>query len=512
MADPTGSGLPSPTPEQRRIAAAQFERANEVLATGNHDYAMQLLGTCCTLDPANLIYRKALRLTQRAKYGNNLRGSRFALLTTSAARLRMKAALRAGDHVKVLEQAELILNRNPWDLGALSAMAEAFDALGLLDQAIWTLEQARPRDAENLKVNRALARLYERHGDFKRAIKVWQRIRKADPADVEAMQKVKDLAASDTIARGGYVEALGSEGATADSTARAAGKSGERTALGEETPTERSAEAESPVPPPPAHLAREAAPLVTRLTANPTSPDGYLQLAALYRRSSQLEAAAEVLTRGLAATANHFELATELADLEIEPFRQNLAVAEARLRDEPQDEELRRIRIRLLKEINTRELYLYRQKAERYPTELPHRLELGLRLLRAGQLDEAIRELQAARADSRHHWRALFYLGYAFKARNNARLAQRNFEDALQALPPDEEDMRKELLFQLATGAAEAGELSRALELAYELANLDFGYKDIGRLLDEWQAQAQGGAGGPDEAGRTDAGPPAAGP
>jgi tetratricopeptide (TPR) repeat protein len=483
--------LPSPTPEQRRIAAAQYERANEVLATGNHDYAMQLLTTCCTLDPANLIYRKALRLTQRARYGNNLRGSRFALLTTSAARLRMKAARRAGDHVKVLEQAEQILNRNPWDLGALTAMAEAFDAVGLLDQAIWSLEQARPKDADNLKVNRALARLYERSGDFNRAIKFWQRIGKIDPADVEAMQKVKDLAARDTIARGGYVAAL--VGEAPDGAGRPAGKSGERTALGEETPTERAAEAESPVPPPPAHLAREAAPLIARLRANPTAPDGYLQLAALYRRGSQLEAAAEVLARGLAATANHFELASELADLEIEPFRQNLAVAEDRLRVEPQDEELRRIRIRLLKEINTRELYLYRQKAERYPTEMAHRLELGLRLLRAGQLDEAILELQAARADPRQQWRALFYLGYAFKARNNGRLAQRNFEDALKALPPDEDEMRKELLFQLATGAAEAGELSQALELAYELANMDFGYKEIGRLLDEWQARAQGG-------------------
>jgi hypothetical protein len=35
--------------------------------------------------------------------------------------------------------------------------------------------------------------------------------------------------------------------------------------------------------------------------------------------------------------------------------------------------------------------------------------------------------------------------------------------------------------------------LPRALELGEELANLDFSYRDIGRLLDEWQARkAQG--------------------
>jgi hypothetical protein len=29
------------------------------------------------------------------------------------------------------------------------------------------------------------------------------------------------------------------------------------------------------------------------------------------------------------------------------------------------------------------------------------------------------------------------------------------------------------------------------VDLACELANLDFGYKDIGKLLDEWNAKVQ---------------------
>jgi hypothetical protein len=99
--------------------------------------------------------------------------------------------------------------------------------------------------------------------------------------------------------------------------------------------------------------------------------------------------------------------------------------------------------------------------------------------------------LQAARADPRQRWRALLYLGYCFKTRNNWRLAQRNFEEAMQNLPVGEDGTRKELLFQLAQGSAEAGDLSRAVELALDLANLDFGYRDIGRLLDEWQAKLQ---------------------
>ena len=48
------------------------------------------------------------------------------------------------------------------------------------------------------------------------------------------------------------------------------------------------------------------------------------------------------------------------------------------------------IKSRLLKEINTRELDLYRQKSDRFPTEQGHRLELGVRLRCRGSLPEAV--------------------------------------------------------------------------------------------------------------------------
>jgi tetratricopeptide (TPR) repeat protein len=225
----------------------------------------------------------------------------------------------------------------------------------------------------------------------------------------------------------------------------------------------------------------------TRLETDKTNVNAYLQLAALYRRVGLLEQARAVLNEGLAPTGNAFELAIELADLDIEPFRQNLVVTEEKLREAPNDEELRRIRLRLRKEVNTRELDFYRQKAERFPTELGLRFEVGVRLLRAGQHDEAIQMLQASRSDPRFRWQSMLWLGHCFKARNNWRLAQRNFEDALQNLPVGESAARKDLLFLLAQGFADEGDLTRAVDTGHELANLDFSYRDIGRLLDEWE-------------------------
>jgi Flp pilus assembly protein TadD len=464
--------VPPPTPEQHRIAAEQFQRANQVLDGGNHDYAIQLLLTCCKLEPANLTFRQALRKTQKAKYKNKGRGSAFAMITTSPGKARVMSAKRSGDYLRVLEAGEEILSQNPWDTKIQLDMAEAADALGLLDLAIWLLLQAREKEPNDAAVNRALARLLEKRGNFMEAVKLWELVRQAAPRDVEAQSKVKDLAAHDTITRGGYEQAVGdTTGKSADYIRGKLGDSGEHPIAD--------------------RVAQGAAPLLARIQADPTNIHGYLQLAAHYRRAGRIDDARQVIEKGLEPTANHFEMTCELADLQIEPFRQNLAATEHKLRADPKNEKLQQIRIGLMKEINSRELEWYRQKADRYPTDKSLRFELGIRLMRAWRWDEAIRELQGVRNDPRHHWQALMYLGYCFKGRNNWRLAQRNFEEALQNLPPGETDRRKELLFQLAHGSAEAGDLSKALELGYELANMDFNYRHIGQLIDKWQSRIQ---------------------
>ena len=529
MPDSNASSLPPPSAEHRRIAAGQFDRANQVIATGNYDYGIRLLLSCCKLDPANLTFRQALRRTEKTKYKNNLRGSMLAWLTTSTTRAKLKTARQRRDHLRVLELAEHVLAKNPWDTGAQMDQAEAAEALGLRDLAIWTLEQARQKNPRDLTLNRALARLYERRGNFTQAIALWDMIRRAAPADAEAQSKAKDLAANETIARGQYEQAVGGQGpaprtgshpaapragTTGSSTTHPVAPKPGTTASSASHPAAPSggpraarpqAGAPEPVAPPPEEepapavrdqvvlpgdrSAIEVTRLRARIDADPTNANAYLQLAGLYRRAGQLEEARTLLQQGLGPTGNNFDITLELADVEIEPFRRNLAHAEEKLRSHPHDDEVRKVRVRLLKEINTRELDLHRRKADRFPTEMVHRYELGVRLLRAGQVDEAIRELQAARSDPRHHWRSLLYLGYCFKSRNNWRLAKRNFEEALQGVPPNEEATRKEILFQLAHGSADDGDLAGAIDLGHELANLDFTYRDIGQLLDEWQTR-----------------------
>lgn len=478
--------IPTISPESRQIAAERFERANQVAASGNFDYAIQLLLTCCKIDPSNFLFRQTLRRTQKAKYNNNLRGSRLAFLTTMRSRAKLKAAKRMRDYWRVLELGEQILSRNPWDTGVQMDMAEAADAVGLLDHAIFFLDQARQKDPKDPTLNRALARLFEKRGNYTHAIGLWQLVKEKVPSDVEAAHKAKDLAASATIARGGYGDGSSERPLTPAASSSNAPRPGT-----EQMPAPESGDRAS----------REAAPILARLDTNPTDAHLYLQLANVYRRGNQPDRARAALEQGLGPTGNDFRLRIELMEMDLDIYRKNLDVADRRLakaeagedegRHSPDD--IRRIRNKLLREIASREIELVRLRADRFPQDLSHRLELGMKLAQADQIDEAIVELQQARKDPKFLWKAATQLGICFKRRNNWRLAQRNFEEALTQIPPGDEEGRKEILYHLSSGLAESGELQRAIDLGHDLANIDYGYRDIGRLLDEWQQRLDEG-------------------
>ena len=190
-------GLPV---EQLRSAAGQFERARQARDAGSESYALEMLLSCCRLDPANLLYRQTLRQVGRALADKDRPG----LLSALATRLRLKSARRRHDRLKVLEYGESLLVRNPADVGTQLVMAEAAEELGVKALALWLVEQAREQAPNNLAVLRRLAGLYEGLGKLSQALDVWQLIRKIDPSDAEAPRKLNALAASEVIARGGY--------------------------------------------------------------------------------------------------------------------------------------------------------------------------------------------------------------------------------------------------------------------------------------------------------------------
>jgi serine/threonine protein kinase len=199
--DPSLLGLRT---EHLRTAARQYHRAEEALANGNTDYAIELLLSCTKFDPVSIVYRQALRDASNAAAKLRRLGGWFASLATMPTRARLNAARLAGQYRKVLEDGEEVLVRHPTDVGTQLAMAEAAEELGLIHLAIWMLEELRQQHPRHLPAHRTLANMYEKRRQYSDAIAVWEAVRKVSPLNGEAARKIQDLAASETIARGGY--------------------------------------------------------------------------------------------------------------------------------------------------------------------------------------------------------------------------------------------------------------------------------------------------------------------
>jgi tetratricopeptide (TPR) repeat protein len=186
------------------------------------------------------------------------------------------------------------------------------------------------------------------------------------------------------------------------------------------------------------------------------------ELARLHERSGQFTRASEVrgaanvlslkreqLQRELAAQPGNFDVSWALADLNAEYFRRDFVIATQKLREKPDDPELQVIHERLAHEVQVREIALWQQKADRYPSEPAFRFQLGVHLLKAGQLDEALSAFEQIRGDPDWRWRSLVYAAYCHLNRRKWNLAKPLLEEALPLIP-EEESMRAEVQLLLA--------------------------------------------------------------
>ncbi|HMP61384.1 MAG TPA: hypothetical protein PKD86_18745 [Gemmatales bacterium] len=428
-------GLNPVSPYERRQAAQLYERARQALQQKQLDYAISLLAECCDLDPANVVARRTLRQTQRTKHGSPSQLGAASWFLTSLRRVRLRQAKLRGDHQAVLGHGEVILGRRPWDVPAQLAMATAAERLGLMEVAAVILELARMGDPREPRVARALALLYEKVGNYARAVPPGQVVAEEVPAGPDASRKVKALAASHTLRVGDYAgKALDEEGMIAV----------RRDAV--LTPAEQERQHHR-------QRDRDIDKLKELVARQPTQPQPYLRLADLLRAAGEAEAARETLEQGLQATQRHVDIQMSLIDLEIDPCRENLRLTLRRLEDDPDDAALQEQRARWEKEVAARELAYFRQRADRSPSDALSRIEAAVRLRQLGKPKDAILELEPLKADERWGWRAWVELAECYVARRNALLARKHWDEALARLPADREAERA-MLAQRAADAA----------------------------------------------------------
>src|SRR5262249_54091506 len=122
-------------------------------------------------------------------------------------------------------------------------------------------------------------------------------------------------------------------------------------------------------------------------------------------------------------------------------------------------------------------------RAERYPTDLQIRFELGELYFQAGKITEAIGEFQKAQANPQRRLQALGYLGQCFARRGMHDSAVRMLQTAIKEKQVFDEE-KKELVYQLGCVLEKSGKREEAIEQFKQIYEMDISYKDVAAKVD----------------------------
>lgn len=455
-----------------RALREQYEKGRAAFERNNLDYAVTILTAVLEQEPAFYDCREALRATQFKRAGSASGTSFFKKVLSKSTSLPKALAVWRRDPREALKLCEQTLNGDPNSVAAHKVLADAALAADLPRTAVLSLEIAHrnaPKDREvTLKLAQALTLL----GQWQKAEGLMNELVAAHPNDVKLLEVAKNVAARRTLNEGGYNRLSDGQGSYRD----VLKDKDEAVSLEQEARGHRRGEAGEQL----------LAQYTKQLEADPNNLRLLRSIAEIHMERGSFDQALEFYERLQGTEAVDPSLERAIADLYAKRFDLTLLKLD---KDAP-DYEDRAASVRKEKED-----FLIKdaqQRAERYPTDLHLRHELGVLLFEAGRISEAIAQFQKAQHNPHRRIRALFYLGQCFQRRNMADLAVRTFQNALKEKPVFD-DEKMELVYHLGLALEEMGRAEEAIDQFKTIYEADISYRDVGERVDAYYARQAGG-------------------
>lgn len=449
-----------------------FTKGSDALQRDIVDYAIDLFNQILVREPAQYEVRKALRTAQFKKAGSGGGFFKKMLSTAGSQPLVAKGHMALSKNpAEAMHIAEQILNGDPNNSGAHKLIVEAATALELPKTAVMSLEILARNSPKDVDVAIKFARALADTGQPGRAEKLLAELYRAIPTNSDLSQALKDLSARTTMDEGGYDALADGTGSYRDilkDKEEAVSLEQEHRQVKTEDVTER--------------LINE---YETRLKTEPDNLKMLRSLAELYTQKKQFDKALgyyeQIKSSDVGADAS---LDRSIADTMVRKFDHEIAQLDA---DAPDFADKS---ARLAAEKEAYQLSECQKRAERFPTDLQIRFELGQLYFKAGKVGEAIQEFQKAQGNPHRRIAALNYLAQCFAKRRMFDLATRTLQNALkEKLVFDDE--KKELIYNLGCVLEAMGKKDEAIkqfELIYEV---DISYRDVGAKVDAFYAGGQ---------------------
>ncbi len=437
-----------------------LQKADEALRRRNWDFAIEVYQQLLELDPDLAEARGGLRQALRRRAEASKGGKLFRAIAGAGPLAMAKTLAKAGKHAAAAKSLESYLSSNPLDEEGNLLLGICCESAGWAKSARAVYEfvaEIAPKNPEGLK--RAGALSY-RQGDHAKALEYYERALQADPRDQEALKARKDLAAERALSAGRFDQVQHS---------REQIKNKEQAADLERTKRfQMSAE----------DLTAQRDRLETAYAESPKDPELMLQLADVHERLKDYEAALDMAERALQYRKDSFDLACRVGDLRSKALKKRIAKA-----DKEGDAAAAE---RLESELADLEVEDYRRRVEIHPTDAQLRFQLGKRLMKRGEYDAALAELQKANADPRVQRDSRLAMAQCFQHKGFADLAKKEYLRALEGLG-DVDERAKEVLYNLALIAEGEGAAADARAYYARIYEADIGYRDVSAKMEQFR-------------------------
>ena len=459
MAEKTINELP-------RELRGLYTKGNDALQRDNFDYAIDLFNQILIKEPAQFDVRRALRQAQLKKAGAGKGFFKKMLSTAGSSPLVAKAnVILSKNPAEALQIAEQILNNDPNNSSGHKIVAEAATALDFPRTAVLSMEilvMNSPKDRDvAIKCAYALAAA----GQATKAEKILADMADNFPGDNELAQALKDVSARKTLKEGGYEALSEGKGSYRDilknKDEAAILEQQNRQVKTEDTTEKLINEYETRLKTEPKNMK-----LVRSLAEMYTSKKDFDKAMMYYDQLKNSEVGADAsLDKGIAETMGR-------------RFDHQLSQLDSSAPDYPEKA------AKIQAEKDAYQLSECQKRAERFPTDLHIRFELGQLYFKAGKISEAIAELQKAQGNPQRRIAAMNFLGQCYAKRKMYDLAIRTFQAAIKEKPVFDEE-KKDLVYNLGTIYELMGKKEEAIKQFEEIYGVDASYRDVGKKMDD---------------------------
>ncbi len=446
-----------------------FVRGQELASKKNYDYAIQMYISGLehwpeAVEEGHMPCRAAALFRGKAKVGFGD---------------QMKYKTSGKDARKAMLNAEVLLAKDPQNIGYMEALFKNAAKAGYHKTVMWIGEIFMDAVVKEAKTNlgrlQTLREVYEEVAEreqeinpnvaimaLERAVEALRILHQIKPGDLEISTDHRDVAGKLTILRGKYSSAESFTDSVRD------------------TDTQRELHDKDRMVTSDDRLGEMIDMAKRRYKENPTHKPTINELVTLLVRREEEKyenTAIKVLQKAYEETKDY------------DHKRRADEVRIKQLRRKERQETDRDAKLEATKTLLRFELGVYKERAEKYPTDMRVRYLYGMTLFKAGRYDDAIPVLQEARSDPKTRVQCSIYLGRSFYRKGYHSQAADTFLDAIKSHEIPDDDLGKEAHYWLARSQEAEEHIDEALKTYGQIIQWDYNFRDVRKRIDDLRAQ-----------------------